>query len=110
MLAPHRASLGFSVHRDKLSDAEGHKMLDLAAVKENYHLSIHPDYLKDGKFDIGTISTSPVWGGITFTFSHFADAFYPKRLTIGEYKKRLILKRQTDRGSARNTKSQALFK
>ncbi len=39
----------------------------------------------------------------TFTFSHFA--FYPKRLTIGEYIKRLILKRQTDRGSAPNTKS-----
>ncbi len=33
-----------------------------------------------------------------------------KRLTIGEYIKRLILKRQTDRGSARNTKFQALFK
>ncbi len=33
-----------------------------------------------------------------------------KRLTIGEYIKRFILKRQTDRGSARNTKSQALFK
>ncbi len=27
-----------------------------------------------------------------------------------EYIKRLILKRQTDRGSAHNTKSQALFK
>ncbi len=64
MLAPHKTSLGFSVHRDKRSDAEGHKMLDLAAVKENDHLSIHPDYLKEGKFDIGTISTSPVWGGI----------------------------------------------
>ncbi len=33
-----------------------------------------------------------------------------KQLTIGEYIKWLILKRQTDRGSARNTKSQALFK
>ncbi len=32
-----------------------------------------------------------------------------KRLTIGENIKRLIVKRQTDRGSARNTKSQALF-
>ncbi len=30
--------------------------------------------------------------GITFTFSR---RFYPKRLTIGEYIKRLILKRQT---------------
>ncbi len=36
--------------------------------------------------------------------------FYPKRLTIGEYIKRFILKRQSDRGSARNTKSQSLFK
>ncbi len=45
----------------------------------------------------------------TFTFSHFADAF-PKRLTIGECIKRFILKKQTDRGSARNTKSQALLK
>ncbi len=44
----------------------------------------------------------------TFTFSHFADAFI--RLTIGEYITRLILKRQTNRGSARDTKSQALFK
>ncbi len=42
-----------------------------------------------------------------FTFSR---RFYPKRLTIGEYIKRLISKRQTDRVSARNTKSQALFK
>ncbi len=33
----------------------------------------------------------------TFTFSHFADAFYPKLLTIGEYIKRFILKRQTDK-------------
>lgn len=56
---------GFSVHRDKRSDAEGHKMLDLAAAKENDHLSIHPDYLKEGKCAIGTIFTSPVWGGIT---------------------------------------------
>ncbi len=31
-------------------------------------------------------------------------------LQIGEYIKRLILKRQTDRGSAHNTKFQALFK
>ncbi len=45
------------------------------------------------------------------TFSHFADTF-PKLLTIGEYIKRFILMRQTDktdRGSARNTKSQTLF-
>ncbi len=40
----------------------------------------------------------------------FGRRFYPKRLTIGEYIKRLILKRQSDRGSARNTKSQSLFK
>ncbi len=46
-------------------------------------------------------------GLLTFTFSR---RFYPKRLTIGEYMKRLILKRQTDTGSAPNTKSQALFK
>ncbi len=46
----------------------------------------------------------------TFTFIHLADAFYPKRLTIGEYIKRFILKRQIDTGSARNTKFQALFK
>ncbi len=45
----------------------------------------------------------------TFTFT-FRRRFYPKRLTIGEYMKRYILKRQTDRGSACNTKSQALFK
>ncbi len=38
------------------------------------------------------------------------QTLYPKRLTIGEYIKRLILKKQSDRGSARNTKSQALFK
>ncbi len=49
----------------------------------------------------------PGASGETFTFSR---RFYPKRLTIGQYIKRLILKRQTDRGSARNTKSQALFK
>ncbi len=34
---------------------------------------------------------------------------YPKWLTIGEHIMRLILKRQTDTGSARNTKFQALF-
>ncbi len=33
-----------------------------------------------------------------------------KQFTIGKYIKRLILTRQTDRGSAHNTKSQALFK
>ncbi len=33
-----------------------------------------------------------------------------KRLTIGEYIKRFFLKRQTDRRSVRNTKSQALYK
>ncbi len=33
-----------------------------------------------------------------------------KRLTIGEYIKRFILKRQSDRRSARNTNSQSLFK
>ncbi len=38
----------------------------------------------------------------TFTLS-FCGHFYPKLLTIGEYMKRLILKRQTDRGSAHNT-------
>ncbi len=48
MLALHRASLGFSVNKDKRSDAEGLKMLDLAAAKENDHLSVHPDYLKEG--------------------------------------------------------------
>ncbi len=37
---------------------------------------------------------------------HFADTF----VQSGEYIKRLILKRQTDRGSARNTKYQALLK
>ncbi len=42
--------------------------------------------------------------GYAFTLS-FCRCFYPKRLTIGEYIKRLILKRQTDRGSAPNTKS-----
>ncbi len=36
--------------------------------------------------------------------------FYPKRLTIGEYKKQFVLNKQTDRASARSTKSQALFK
>ncbi len=44
-----------------------------------------------------------------FTFT-FCRRFYPKRLTIGEYMKQFILKRQTDRRSARNTKSQTLFK
>ncbi len=48
-------------------------------------------------------------GLFTFTFSHLADAFIQSDL-IGEYIKRLILKRQTYRGSANNTKSQALFK
>ncbi len=42
-----------------------------------------------------------------FTFSHFADAFIQSNLQLGNT---LILKRQTDRGSAPNTKSQALFK
>ncbi len=35
---------------------------------------------------------------------------YLKQLTIGEYIKRFFLKRQTDRRSVRNTKSQALYK
>ncbi len=39
----------------------------------------------------------------TFTFSHFADAFIQSDLRIGEYIKRLILKRQPNRGSAPNT-------
>ncbi len=41
----------------------------------------------------------------------FFRRFYPERLTIGEYIKRLILKitEETDRGSAPNTKSQALI-
>ncbi len=39
----------------------------------------------------------------------FCRRFYPKQLTIGGYMNRFILKRQTDRGSARNTKSQALL-
>ncbi len=43
-----------------------------------------------------------------FTFSHLADAFIQSDLELGDTK-RLILKRQTDRGSAHNTKSQALF-
>ncbi len=34
----------------------------------------------------------------TFTFSNFADAFIQSDLQLGEYIKRLILKRQTDRG------------
>lgn len=37
MLALHRATLGLSVHRDKRSEAEGHKMLDLTTAKENNH-------------------------------------------------------------------------
>ncbi len=45
----------------------------------------------------------------TFTFSHFADAFIQSDLQLGKTK-RFILKRQSDRGSVRNTKSQALFK
>ncbi len=47
----------------------------------------------------------------TFTFSHLADTFIQSDLQLGvAYIKRLILKRQTYRGSANNTKSQALFK
>ncbi len=42
----------------------------------------------------------------TFTFSHFSDAFIQSDLQLGNK----AMKRQTDRGSARNTKSQALFK
>ncbi len=33
----------------------------------------------------------------------FSRRFYPKRLTIEEYNKRYIIKRQTDTGSACNT-------
>ncbi len=44
-------------------------------------------------------------GLLSFTFIH-----YPKRLTIGEYIKRFILKRQKHTGSAHNTTFQALFK
>ncbi len=47
---------------------------------------------------------------ITFTFIHLADAFIQSTLQFGEYIEWLILKRQIDTGSARNTKFQALFK
>ncbi len=51
-----------------------------------------------------------------FTFMHyiyiysFSRRFYPKRLTIEEYDKRYIIKRQTVTGSACNTTFQALFR
>ncbi len=40
----------------------------------------------------------------------FSRHFYPKRLTIEEYNKRVIIKRQRDTGSACNTKFQVLFR
>ncbi len=40
----------------------------------------------------------------------FSRHFYPKRLTIEEYNKQYIIKRQTDTGSACNTKFQVLFR
>ncbi len=40
----------------------------------------------------------------------FSRRFYPKRLTIEEYNKRFIIKRQMHAGSACNTKFQALFR
>ncbi len=42
-----------------------------------------------------------------FTFSNLADAFIQSDLQLGNT---FILKRQSDRGSAHNTKSQSLFK
>ncbi len=44
---------------------------------------------------------------VTFTFSR---RFYPKNLTIEEYHKRFVIKRQIETGSARNTKFKALLK
>ncbi len=40
----------------------------------------------------------------------FSRSFYPKRLTIEEYNKRYIIKRQTVTGSACHTTFQALFR
>ncbi len=40
----------------------------------------------------------------------FSRCFYPKRLTIEEYNRRYIIKRQTVTGSACNTTFQALFR
>ncbi len=40
----------------------------------------------------------------------FSRRFYPKRLTIEEYNKRYIIKRQTVTGSACHTTFQALFR
>ncbi len=40
----------------------------------------------------------------------FSRHFYPKRLTIEEYNKRVIIKRQRDTGSACNTTFQVLFR
>ncbi len=40
----------------------------------------------------------------------FSRRFYPKRLTVEEYNKRFIIKRQINTGSAHNTKFQKLFR
>ncbi len=45
-----------------------------------------------------------------FYIHSFSRRFYPKWLTIEEYIKQSIIKRQINTGSARNTKFQALFK
>ncbi len=47
--------------------------------------------------------------GVCIYIYSFSTHFYPKRLTIEEYNKRYIIKRQTVTGSACNTTFQALF-
>ncbi len=47
--------------------------------------------------------------GVCIYIYSFSRHFYPKRLTIEEYNKRYIIKRQTVTGSACNTTFQALF-
>ncbi len=84
------------------------KTVPSATAEEIQGLASNPENFLFGDhrkcFDSVCIS---VWYGnifitftFIFTFSHFAFCIYPKLLTIGEYIKRLILKRQTDRGSA----------
>ncbi len=65
---------------------------------------------------LGTIWTfslrgvSLLWPAVYICIYSFSRCFYPKRLTIEEYNKRYIKKRQIDTGSTFNTNFLALFR